>query len=339
MADNTDPKSRKAALVQTYTQRTEPSEMARQAQAVRSAVFSDTPEITGSREAINSKIQELYDYDKNIGARYRDPSNEMFIENPMARWQAEEARKGAVSGEIGDLFSRLGRYQDLYGNVVERGLETWEKSMDHLWKMIQVEQQNIENELDEKKLAQAGATKTSDNAFLQKLNQAAQSIIGATGTGKEKIQDEINNIQGVLNLKKSKVGLLGGLIGGARETEEPAGSPETRAKLEARLKELQGQLTKSETGESANSAIQQLAQEAMSQRPDLRTDIAGILSLFAQEGPSQAELSSSATQQLISELTSAAQGGQEISKVTMIQKYVPPLSINEVNSIFEAFGG
>lgn len=281
-----DPVATRQSLVKTYSERSAPSEAQRVAEALQRSAAEQYPETGQVRGQINDKIAELYAYDKDIGARYRDPNNEMFLENPMSRWQAEEERKGMVSGQVGSLFERLGRYQDLIGDTVEKGMNVWKTSLSTLKDQIDITQQDIQTQLEREKMAKEGSGTRTDNAFLNSLAAAASAVVGSrkmTPEQRKQAEEQLRRAKEQLAATVTKPKGLFGLFG---SEEVPAGAEEGRAKLEENVVNLEAMLAadSSEPGWNPNQSLRELAQGAYQQRADLGTDINRVLGGFEQPG-------------------------------------------------------
>ena len=148
-------------------------------------------------------------------------------------------------------------------------MKVWEKSLATLEKQIDFTYQDIQTKLDREKLTASLGKGTGDLSFLQAIGKGAGEATGSVDQKRKQIEEQIRRIDQTLAMKVPKTGFLG--FG-----EKEAGSPEGRQRLETNKKALEAQLTQLDE----NTTLTDLAQKAITSRPDLATEINQVLRPF-----------------------------------------------------------
>jgi hypothetical protein len=87
-------------------------------QAIQNTPTAYQPEATERGDL----VKLLFQHDKELGARYSDPNNSMYIENPAARDAATYAPEAPVLGAINTRNANLSLLRSLFGDAISRAM-------------------------------------------------------------------------------------------------------------------------------------------------------------------------------------------------------------------------
>ena len=109
--------------------------------ALRKSLYEREKTLPALEVENESKIKELYTADKRYADTYANPTDPMYIEDPMKRQSLVSGQKADIRGELGGILNLIQQRSQTLGNAVDKGLELYKSGL---------EAQKLELEMAEK---------------------------------------------------------------------------------------------------------------------------------------------------------------------------------------------
>jgi len=126
-------------------------------------------------------VKQLFDHDQNLASRYSNnaPTNNMYIENPLAQEVAIRGAEAPLYGSIDRRNANLSLLKSLFGDAISRGMELYNTGI----QAKQTELDNLMKQLDrmERKQAAEEDKRRWEQEFALRKQEAAKSGAGVSG--------------------------------------------------------------------------------------------------------------------------------------------------------------